>query len=237
MVLDSLRLLDNAFQREGYVSIRSKVVWSSVAVVGIVAAGAAVSAQSARPMSPTGSAAAHVQGTWTNPGKQTFVLGGGNYEGGKWIEITYGRPLKRGRDVFGSGADYGKATLIGAPIWRAGANVSTQLTTEVPLKIGAGLVKPGTYTLFVDLKENNWTFVVSSLPAQAKYDPNEKVAVWGAYNYTPDKDVLRAKMKLEVLPHAHEQLSWEFVDMTKTGGTIALTWDKTQALVPFTFGS
>jgi hypothetical protein len=44
-------------------------------------------------------------------------------------------------------------------------------------------------------------------------------------------------MKLETLPHAHEQLSWEFVDMTNAGGTIALTWDKTQALVPFTFGS
>ena len=174
---------------------------------------------------------------WTNPGKQTFALGGGTTKGGKWIEISYGRPLKRGRDLFGKGPDYGKATLIGAPIWRAGANVSTQLTTEVPLKIGAGLAKPGTYTLFVDLKENNWTFVVSTLPAQAKYDPNEKVAVWGGYNYTPDKDVLRVKMKLETLPHAHEELSWEFVDMTATGGTIALTWDKTQALVPFTFGS
>ena len=217
-------------------NIRSKIVRSSVAVAGILAVCAAVYAQAGRAMSPQGSATAHVQGKWTNPGKQTFALGGGTYEGGKWIEITYGRPLKRGRDVFGSGADYGKATLIGAPIWRAGANVTTQLTTEVPLRIGAVTVTPGTYTLFVDLKENNWTFVVSKLVAQAKYDPNEKVAVWGGYNYTPDKDVVRAKMKLDTLPHAHEELSWEFVDMTAAGGTIALTWDKTQALVPFTFG-
>lgn len=223
--------------REGSVSIKFKVAGTSVAVVGILAACGAASAQGTRPLSPSGSASAHVQGTWTNPGQRTFALGGGTYEGAKWIEITYGRPLKRGRDVFGSGADYGKASLIGAPIWRAGANVSTQLVTEVPLKIGTATVKPGTYTLFVDLKENNWTFVVSTLPAQQKYDPNEKVAVWGGYNYTPDKDVVRVKMKLETLPHAHEQLSWEFVDMTKTGGTIALTWDKTQALVPFTFGS
>jgi len=217
------------------VSIRSKIVWSSAGVA--VAACAAVYAQAGRPMSPQGSAAAHVQGKWIDPGKQTYALGGGTYEGGKWIEITYGRPLMRGRNVFGSGADYGTATLIGAPIWRAGANVTTQLTTEVPLKIGAVTVKPGTYTLFVDLKENSWTFVVSTLVAQAKYDPNEKIAVFGAYNYVPDKDVLRVKMTLETLPHAHEELSWEFVDMTPAGGTIALTWDKTQALVPFTFGS
>lgn len=218
-------------------SIILRTVGSLAAAAGIVAACAAVYAQATRPMSPSGSAVAHVQGTWTNPGKQTFALGGGNYEGGKWIEISYGRPLKRGRDVFGAGANYGKAALIGAPIWRAGANVSTQLTTEVPLKIGTATLKPGTYTLFVDLKENNWTFVVSTLQAQAKYDPNEKVAVWGGYNYAPDKDVVRTKMTLETLPHAHEQLSWEFVDMTTTGGTIALSWDKTQALVPFTFGT
>jgi len=146
------------------------------------------------------------------------------------ITINYHRPLVKDRKIWDGVVPYGK-------VWRAGANVSTQLTTEVPLKIGAGTVKPGSYTLFVDLKQNNWTLVVSSLPAQAKYDPNEKVAVWGGYNYTPDKDVLRAKMTLQTLPHAHEELSWEFVDMTATGGTIALTWDKTQALVPFTFVS
>ena len=112
-------------------------------LIGALAAGAAIYAQGARPMSPQGSSAAQVLGKWTNPGKQTFALGGGTYEGGKWIEIDYGRPLKRGRDLFGSGADYGKATLIGAPIWRAGADVSTRLKTEVPLRIGAGTVPPG----------------------------------------------------------------------------------------------
>jgi len=32
------------------------------------------------------------------------------YRNGKWIEITYGRPIKRGRDLFGgTGANYGRA--------------------------------------------------------------------------------------------------------------------------------
>jgi Protein of unknown function (DUF2911) len=223
--------------KEETVTQRSNVTWPAVALAGALLACAVMSAQDKRPLSPRGSAAAHVGGTWTNVGSRTFVVGGGTYEGAKWIEITSGRPLKRGRDIFGSGADYGKATLIGAPIWRAGADVSTQLKTEVPLKIGTGTVPAGEYTLFVDLKQNDWTFVVSRWPAQQTYDPNNKTALWGAYGYTPDKDVLRAKMKIETLPHSHEQLTWEFLDVTKTGGAIGLTWDKTLALVPFSVGA
>lgn len=207
--------------------------FSCIAAVAFV--GAAAFAQSARPMSPRRTATAHVLGTWTNPGKQTFVAGGGNYEGGKWIEVSYGSPIKRGRTLFGSGPDYGKALLLGTPIWRAGADVTTRLNTEVPLTFGATTVPAGEYSLFVDLKENNWTFVVSRWAAQQKYDPNNKQELWGSYNYTPDKDVVRAKMKVEPLPHAHEQLLWEFVDMTPRGGSLAVAWDKTMATVPFTF--
>src|SRR5207247_1539790 len=63
---------------------------------------------------------------------------------GKWIDITYGRPLKRGRDVFPAGADYAKITHTdGAPVWRAGANVTTRLKTEAPLVINSKTVPAG----------------------------------------------------------------------------------------------
>jgi hypothetical protein len=191
-----------------------------------------------KPLSPNGSAAVHVLGKYVKPaGRGAPALGGETYEGGKWIEITYGRPLKRGRDLWGSGATYGQAALVGAPIWRAGANVSTRLKTEVPLTIGGKTVPAGEYSLFIDLKPNNWTLVVSSWAAQATYDPNNKAALWGAYGYTPDKDVARAPMKLETLSHAVEQLTWEFIDMTATGGAMAISWDKVLASVPFTFSA
>jgi Protein of unknown function (DUF2911) len=198
-----------------------------------------VIAQDSRPLSPTGTAAAQVQGKYTKPasGRGAPALGGEAYQDGKWIEIMYGRPLKRGRNLWGSGADYGKAALVGAPIWRAGANVSTRLKTEVPLIINGKTVTPGEYSLFIDLKENNWTLVVSTWAAQENFDPNNKAALWGAYNYTPDKDVVRAPMKLETLPHSFDQLSWEFLDMTDAGGTIALMWERIMATVPFKVGS
>jgi hypothetical protein len=189
-----------------------------------------------RPMSPNGSAVAQVLGKWTEGARPSFTLGRGTYSGGKWIEITYGRPLQRGRDLFGRGANYGKAALVDTEIWRAGANVSTRLKTEVPLVIGGKTVAIGEYSLFIDLKENNWTLVVSSWPAQPRYDANDKTALWGSYNYTPDKDVVRVKMTLETAPHAHEQLTWEFLDMTDTGGAMAIVWGKQMAWVPFTVG-
>ena len=91
-----------------------------------------------------------VGGTWSAPDKD----GERTYSGGKWIEVTYSRPMLRGRtDIFGKGADYGKTVNGGAPVWRAGANQTTKLKTEVPLMIGGKKLAPGSYDLFVELKE------------------------------------------------------------------------------------
>ena len=92
----------------------------------------------------------------------------------------------------------------------------------------------GEYSLFIDLvKPTEWTLIVSSWPAQAKFDPNDKKALWGAYGYTADKDVARVPMKVETLPFAVDQLTWTFLDMTNNGGRIALMWGKTLASTPF----
>ena len=195
-------------------------------------------------MSPAGSAQVQVLGKWVKPERPAFTLGRENYQDGKWIEITYGRPLQRGRDVFGSGANYGKAALdVGAPgfpappVWRAGANVSTRLKSEVPLTFGDKAVPAGEYSLFIDLKPSQWTLIVSSWPAQSKFDPQDKTALWGAYGYTPDKDVARVPMKLDTLPFAVDQLTWTFVDMTNDGGRMAIMWGKTMASTPFKAGT
>jgi hypothetical protein len=214
-------------------------------LVGIAAAtavmGITLAAQQARPMSPEGSAQVQVLGKWTKGERPSFALGRENYIGGRWIEITYGRPLARGRDLFGSGANYGKAIndvgtagLPAPPVWRAGANVSTRLKSEVPLTFGDRKVPAGEYSLFIDLKgPTEWTLIVSSWGAQQKFDPKDKSALWGAYGYTPDKDVARVAMKVETLPFAVEQLTWSFLDMTADSGRLALMWGKTMASAPF----
>ena len=213
----------------------------ALVVVSVTASGQ----QTQRPMSPEGSAQVQVLGKWVKGDRPAFTLGREQYQGGKWIEIIYGRPLQRGRDLFGSGANYGKAAndvgtpnFPAPPVWRAGANMTTRLKTEVPLILGSKTVPAGEYSLFIDLvKPTEWTLIVSSWPAQAKFDPNDKKALWGAYGYTADKDVARVPMKIETLPFAVDQLTWTFLDMTNTGGRIALMWGKTLASTPFKAGS
>jgi hypothetical protein len=92
---------------------------------------------------------------------------------------------------------------------------------------------PGAYSIFIDAKDGTWTFVLSSWAAQQKFDRNDKSALWGAYGYTPDKDVLRAPMTLSTLPFSVEELTWSFVDMTEKGGRMAIMWEKTMAAVAF----
>ncbi|MGD0783435.1 MAG: DUF2911 domain-containing protein [Candidatus Aminicenantales bacterium] len=184
-----------------------------------------------KPASPAGIAATQVGG------KYVPVQNGQRYQGGKWIEITYGRPIKRGRaNLFGSGADYGKALSDGSSVWRAGANQTTRLRTEVPLVFEGRVLPAGEYSVFVDLKEKGWTLIFSAWPAQEKYDPKNKESLWGSYGYTADKDVLRVPMSLGLLPFSVDQFTIAFIDMTAEGGALAMMWDKTLASASFKIG-
>ena len=202
----------------------------------LIATGFAISAMSVlllaqgyRSPSPTGVAATQVGGKYV-AGREAP-----EYQNGKWIEISYGRPIKRGRDLWGSGANYGRTLNDGAPVWRAGANLSTRLKTEVALVINGKTVPAGEYSLFIDLKPNSWTLIVSRWAAATQF-PGNKNALWGAFDYTPDKDVVRAPMKMDALPFAVDQLTWSFTDMSDTAGKMAIMWDKVAAAVPFATG-
>jgi len=177
------------------------------------------------PPSPRGSAEIQVLGKYEK----------GRYVGGQWITIDYGRPIMRGRtNIFGSGAEYGKTVNPDADIWRAGANDTTRLTTQAALTINGTTLQPGVYNVFVDLKENAWTLVLSTQPVQPKYDPNDKVLLYGAYNYDPKFNVLKAPMQLKTLPMSFEQLTIGFSDVRTDGGSLFIAWDRTSASVSFT---
>ena len=203
--------------------------WVPVLFLAIAFA-ATVSAQQERPLSPLGTATAMVGGTWTKNAQGNAV-----YEGGKWIEVIYSRPMLRQREnIFGSGADYGKAVMAGAPVWRAGANQTTVFRTEVPLAFGDKTLPAGEYGLLVDLKEDAWTLILTSQPRQKEFDANNKTDLIGAVNYDPKFDVVRVPMEVEEIDLRLDQLTIFFCDVTRDSGKMAIAWDRTVAMVPFT---
>ena len=183
--------------------------------------------------SPAGSAATQVAGKWAEekPGAEP------RYKDGKWITVTYSRPILRGRQaIFGSGKEYGKKVSSGSPVWRAGANQTTRFKNEVPLVIGGKTIPEGEYSLFVELKEGAWSLILSTQPHLQKYDPKDKTATWGSDNYDPKFDLLKTPMKLTKSNLSLDQFTIEFVNMTQAGGTLALGWDTEMATVDFKVG-
>lgn len=192
-----------------------------VAACAVLAVAGGVAAQGQKAASPAGTAATQV---------------GPKYS--KWIEVSYSRPILRGRaDIFGAGANYGKGLLAGAPIWRAGANVSTRLNTEVPLMIAGKTVPAGEYSVFIEIKgEKDWTFVLSNYGALVNPKEPKPDHLWGAYGYKADKDVVRVAMTVSASPVQVDQLTWGFTDVTEQGGNLQISWAKAVAAVAFTVG-
>jgi hypothetical protein len=181
-----------------------------------LAGGAFLDAQQRRPASPEGTSATQVNG--------------------QWIEIVYGRPILRGRiNIFGSGSDYGVKLLDGGPVWRAGANVSTRLRTDVALDVGGRRVAPGEYVMLIDLKgPQDWTLILTTQPYTLTFDPQNTKELFGGYNYRPDHDVARVAMRVEALPYSVDQLTWTFTDVTPAGGTWRIGWERVMGSAPFT---
>ncbi len=185
-----------------------------------------------RPLSPPGTATAMVGGQWVKN-----AAGAMAYEGGKWIEVTYSRPMLRQRtNILGAGADYGVAVRAGAALWRAGANNSTVLKTEVPLVIGGRPVPAGEYGVLIDLRgPTQWTLVLTSQPRQAQFDANNKTDLNGATNYDPKFDVARVPMQVDsTVASKLDQLTIFFRDVTRNSGTMAIAWENTVATIEFT---
>lgn len=126
----------------------------------------------------------------------------------KDVTLTYGRPYKNGRDVFGGLEKFGQ-------VWRLGADEATTIKFGKNTKFGKTEVPAGTYTLFVLLNEKEWTFILNSVAGQ-----------WGAYDYdkNKDKDVAYAVAPVQKMDTAVEQLTIRF----DAEDNMIVEWDMTR---------
>jgi hypothetical protein len=172
-------------------------------------------------------------------GEATTQIGGaysadGAYEGGSWIVVDYGRPILRGReDMFGSGDTYGNGFLLGAPVWRIGANLSTRFHTGADLMFGNQRLPAGEYSIFAELDEDEWTLIFSTWGVKLTFPERNPNALWGSYGYTDDRDVLRTTMSVQTIARSADQLIIAFTDMTQQGGDFTVWFDDQLATVPF----
>lgn len=120
--------------------------------------------------------------------------------GGKKVEIDYGQPQLKGRDL-------GELMKELPPdrIWRAGENQVTTLTTDGSLMIGGKTVAAGKYSVYVHAGESgDWSLILNKdlgVPLGQMWDQapdNMKNEPWphlGDYTKAiKDKEIVRAKM-------------------------------------------
>jgi hypothetical protein len=139
--------------------------------------------------------------------------------GGKSVEIRYGAPSVRGRDIFGPSGLLSKDPTY--PAWRAGANAATTLRTDGALDIGGLTVPPGSYTLYVWVKDPNaWELIV-----------NRQIGQWGL-SYDARQDVGRVKMTMAKPPALVETLKYTLSDKGGGKGELRLEWENHAATVP-----
>ena len=134
---------------------------------------------------------------------------------GAHLLVDYGRPSKRGREIWGGLVPWDKW-------WRTGANAATTFVTDKDLAFGAMVVPAGTYTLYsVPKNKGNWLLVV-----------NKQNKQWGT-EYHEDQDLVRIPMNTSSVATPVEKFEIKVVP-EGSGGAIQLVWDTVEASAKFT---
>jgi hypothetical protein len=131
---------------------------------------------------------------------------------GNHISVTYGRPYKKDRVIFGELVKYGE-------VWRTGADEATEITFDKDAQFGGRPIKAGTYTLFTIPNETEWTIIL-----------NSELDQFGAFDYEEHKakNVLEVKAPTKRLDQVVEQFTIRFTPQNN----MVMEWDQTQVEVP-----
>jgi hypothetical protein len=140
--------------------------------------------------------------------KQQFALSA--------VEVTYSRPLAKGRTVMGDLVPYDK-------LWRTGANNATKITFGEDVKLNGQPVAAGSYALYTVPSKNGWEIVL-----------NKGLKNWGVDGYKKEDDVVRFQTEAQDLPFAVESFMILFENVRPTTMTMMLAWEKTIVPVEIT---
>ena len=132
---------------------------------------------------------------------------------GAAIQVDYGTPSKRGRELFGALVPYGE-------VWRTGANRATHFTTDRNLVVRDLEVPAGEYTLYSIPSEEGGLLLINTQTGQ------------GGTTYDADLDLGRVDLTRTTLEESVEVFTI-LVEETDEGGVLKLLWGMTELSVPF----
>jgi len=127
--------------------------------------------------------------------------------GSAHLLVDYGRPMRRGRTIFGNVVPWDT-------VWRTGANQATQLITDKDLVIGGTAVPAGTYSLFTIPSSKGWQLII-----------NKQHGQWGT-DYDAKQDLARIPMRVRSLATPTERLT-----IATRGSDLVISWDLAETAV------
>jgi tetratricopeptide (TPR) repeat protein len=130
------------------------------------------------------------------------------------LEVTYSRPGKKERKVFGELVPFGE-------MWRVGANASTKIKFSDDVNIAGNEVPAGEYALYVIPNAENWEIII-----------HKNITHSGTGGYDAAEDLLRFKTNTKTLRDTWETLTIEFTELTTTGGVLYIAWENTCVHIP-----
>ena len=133
---------------------------------------------------------------------------------GSQIDVDYGVPLKRGREIFGALVPWDR-------VWRTGANRATHFSTTRALRVGDEVIPAGTYTLFTIPRADRWTLIV-----------NRTIDINGQA-YDAAADLVHLDLAVRRLDQVVEPFTIVVEPDGPSGGILRLRWDTTEAWLPF----
>jgi len=136
------------------------------------------------------------------------------------MKVTYSRPYKKGRLIFGEESD--KALQPYGKYWRMGANAATEITFSKAVTFAGEAVDAGTYRMYAVPGPTEWEVSLNS----------ETGVFFGAAEPDYSLDVLKVKVPVQSAP-ATEQFTITF-DSDSTSAKMNLVWDQIKVSVPIT---
>jgi len=130
------------------------------------------------------------------------------------IHLSYGRPLKRGRKIFGGIVPYDS-------VWRTGANDPTKINLPYDVKFGNITIPKNNYSLYTIPRVDGWTLIFNTDLKQWPTEPNRS------------KDFALIPLKVRKAGHQTDQFTIT-IEPSKDGGIIKFYWEETEAYAPFT---